>query len=74
MTVVRTVLAWFTLALLVAGSARAAEPAPARWYRGAVHAHANYGAPQLPTTAPDTVVRWYREHVFTPRASSTVSE
>ncbi len=41
-----------------------AQPAPAAWYKGAVHAHANWGVPQLPTTAPDVVVRWYREHNF----------
>jgi len=35
-----------------------------QWYRGVVHAHANWGAPQLPTTSPDTVVRWYREHNY----------
>jgi hypothetical protein len=34
------------------------------WYKGAIHAHANWGAPQLPTTAPDTVVRWYKEHGY----------
>jgi len=37
---------------------------PAAWYRGIVHAHANWGVPQLPTTAPDVVVRWYREHNY----------
>lgn len=42
----------------------AAAPATAAWYKGAVHAHANWGVPQLPTTAPDVVVRWYREHNF----------
>jgi hypothetical protein len=39
-------------------------PAPAAWYKGIVHAHANWGAPQLPTTSPDMVVRWYREHNY----------
>lgn len=34
------------------------------WYKGVVHAHANWGVPQLPTTAPDVVVRWYREHNY----------
>jgi hypothetical protein len=34
------------------------------WYKGAVHAHANWGVPQLPTTSPDVVVRWYREHNY----------
>src|SRR5436309_758484 len=37
---------------------------PERWYKGIVHAHANWGAPQLPTTSPDVVVRWYREHNY----------
>jgi hypothetical protein len=44
-----------------------AEKKPGRsltWYKGIVHAHANWGAPQLPTTSPDTVVRWYREHNY----------
>ncbi|MBK7859767.1 MAG: CehA/McbA family metallohydrolase [Archangiaceae bacterium] len=52
-----------TAAVIALASAQvlAAEPA---WYRGAVHAHANWGAPQLPTTSPDTVVRWYREHGY----------
>ncbi|HZR18527.1 MAG TPA: hypothetical protein VFE51_14640 [Verrucomicrobiae bacterium] len=36
----------------------------ATWYKGVVHAHANWGVPQLPTTAPDVVVRWYREHNY----------
>jgi len=34
------------------------------WYKGVVHAHANWGVPQLPTTSPDVVVRWYREHNY----------
>jgi hypothetical protein len=34
------------------------------WYKGVVHCHANWGAPQLPTTTPDVVVRWYREHNY----------
>ncbi len=34
------------------------------WYKGIVHAHANWGVPQLPTTSPDVVVRWYREHNY----------
>jgi hypothetical protein len=38
--------------------------APSAWYKGVVHAHANWGVPQLPTTAPDVVVRWYREHNY----------
>ncbi len=44
--------------------AAAEAPGGAAWYRGAVHAHANWGVAQLPTTAPDVVVRWYREHNF----------
>ena len=43
--------------------AAAAPPAP-NWYKGIVHAHANWGVPQLPTTSPDVVVRWYREHNY----------
>ncbi|HWX20165.1 MAG TPA: CehA/McbA family metallohydrolase [Candidatus Binatia bacterium] len=39
-------------------------PAELTWYKGVVHAHANWGAPQLPTTSPDVVVRWYREHNY----------
>ena len=43
----------------------AAETQPASsWYKGVVHAHANWGVPQLPTTSPDVVVRWYREHNY----------
>jgi hypothetical protein len=43
----------------------AAEGQPAAtWYKGVVHAHANWGVPQLPTTSPDVVVRWYREHNY----------
>src|SRR6516164_6919333 len=38
--------------------------ASSTWYKGVVHAHANWGAPQLPTTSPDVVVRWYREHNY----------
>lgn len=46
-------------------SLRAADaPVTAGWYTGVVHAHANWGVPQLPTTAPDVVVRWYREHNY----------
>lgn len=41
-----------------------AAPPAATWYKGIVHAHANWGAPQLPTTSPDVVVRWYREHNY----------
>jgi hypothetical protein len=60
-------LALLTLALtlMAPGSARAADtPGQAVWYKGVVHAHANWGVPQLPTTAPDVVVRWYREHNY----------
>jgi hypothetical protein len=38
--------------------------AVAAWYKGVLHAHANWGVPQLPTTSPDVVVRWYREHNY----------
>ncbi len=52
-------------AIVISRSAAAADaPATAAWYKGAVHAHANWGVPQLPTTSPDVVVRWYREHNF----------
>lgn len=40
------------------------EPPATTWFKGVVHAHANWGVPQLPTTAPDVVVRWYREHNY----------
>ena len=40
------------------------QPASASWYKGIVHAHANWGVPQLPTTSADVVVRWYREHNY----------
>jgi len=40
------------------------QPAPTSWYKGIVHAHANWVVPQLPTTSPDVVVRWYREHNY----------
>jgi hypothetical protein len=55
------------LELLVFGRCRlaAAEAgSPSTWYKGVVHAHANWGVPQLPTTSPDVVVRWYREHNY----------
>ncbi len=40
-------------------------PCPAAtYYKGCLHAHANWGVPKLPTTAPDVVVRWYREHNY----------
>lgn len=41
-----------------------ADPGPGTWFKGAVHTHANWGVAQLPTTSPDAVVRWYREHNF----------
>src|SRR5436309_6924490 len=51
--------------VMLSALARAAEATvSASWYKGAVHAHANWGVPQLPTTSPDVVVRWYREHNF----------
>jgi hypothetical protein len=52
--------------LIGSSSTAAAADAPslAVWYKGVVHAHANWGVPQLPTTAPDVVVRWYREHNY----------
>src|ERR1043166_2922941 len=40
------------------------EPPSTHWYKGILHAHANWGAAQLPTTSPDVVVRWYREHNY----------
>jgi hypothetical protein len=56
---------WLAIVLgLARGGASAADSSESSWYRGAVHAHANWGASQLPTTAPDTVVRWYREHNY----------
>ena len=62
-----------TLAGLTAGCLSVFDPsgleaadatASSVWYKGVVHAHANWGAPQLPTTSPDVVVRWYREHNY----------
>jgi len=54
-----------SLAVLTSGGdAAPQQPARATWYKGIVHAHANWGAPQLPTTSPDVVVRWYREHNY----------
>ena len=49
---------------VVSSRSAAASRQPERWYKGIVHAHANWGAPQLPTTSPDVVVRWYREHNY----------
>ena len=46
-------------------NANAAEASElSAWFKGAVHVHANWGVRQLPTTAPDVVVRWYREHNY----------
>src|SRR5215470_13036521 len=45
-------------------SVRAAPDQPMSWYKGVTHAHANWGAAQLPTTSPDVVVRWYHEHNY----------
>jgi hypothetical protein len=45
-------------------SEAAAPGQPSSWYKGIIHAHANWGAAQLPTTSPDVVVRWYREHNY----------
>ncbi len=56
---------FLSLAALSLGvPAAPAQPAPGTWYKGVVHAHANWGVPQLPTTSPDVVVRWYREHNY----------
>src|SRR5687767_12585475 len=38
--------------------------AAATWYRGIIHAHANWGVSKLPTTSPDVVVRWHRQHNY----------
>jgi hypothetical protein len=54
-------------AVLVLTIGRLSAPEPctaASWYKGSVHAHANWGVPKLPTTSPDVVVRWYREHNY----------
>lgn len=59
---IRTSLA---MALVLGASAVRADSSPAlHWYRGALHVHANWGVPRLPTTSPDVAVRWYREHQF----------
>lgn len=63
---------WVGVALAVAslmdfapiGSIAAEVQSTSSWFKGVVHAHANWGVPQLPTTAPDVVVRWYREHNY----------
>jgi len=52
------------IAATVSVSGIAQTNAPNVWYKGIVHAHANWGVPQLPTTSPDVVVRWYREHNY----------
>src|SRR5258706_1183146 len=50
--------------LIVSPRVSSGAEAALYWYKGIVHAHANWGAPQLPTTSPDVVVRWYREHNY----------
>ncbi len=55
-------LAWPMAGFTFCGTA--APDQPATWYKGIIHAHANWGASQLPTTSPDVVVRWYREHNY----------
>jgi hypothetical protein len=50
--------------LLVLAGVASQRCTAASWYKGIVHAHANWGVPKLPTTAPDVVVRWYREHNY----------
>jgi hypothetical protein len=58
-------LSWTGFVLVGCWSLAAADnAAPSTWYKGVVHAHANWGVPQLPTTSPDVVVRWYREHNY----------
>ena len=53
-----------TLLCLATLGAELKQSRNATWYKGIVHAHANWGAAQLPTTSPDVVVRWYREHNY----------
>jgi hypothetical protein len=53
-----------TITVSLAALSAAAQPNSPSWYKGIVHAHANWGVPQLPTTSPDVVVRWYREHNY----------
>jgi len=48
----------------VGGAALPQVAADASWYKGSVHSHANWGVSKLPTTSPDVVVRWYREHNY----------
>ncbi len=50
--------------LIVSPRVSSGAEAALYWYKGIVHAHANWGVPQLPTTSPDVVVRWYREHNY----------
>src|ERR1043166_9829521 len=58
-------LSWTGFVLVGCWSLAAADnAAPSTWYKGVVHSHANWGVPQLPTTSPDVVVRWYREHNY----------
>jgi hypothetical protein len=45
-------------------AANAATCQTPQWWKGQTHAHANWGVPQLPTTSPDVVARWYREHNY----------
>jgi hypothetical protein len=40
------------------------QPSTRNWWAVELHAHANWGVPQLPWTSPDEVVRWYRTHGF----------
>src|ERR1043165_2323766 len=43
-----------SLAVLTSGGdAAPQQPARATWYKGIVHAHANWGAPQLPTRSEE---------------------
>src|SRR5258706_6384679 len=50
--------------LIVSPRVSSGAEAALYWYKGIVHAHANWGVPKLPTTSPDVVVRWYREHNY----------
>jgi hypothetical protein len=58
------ILPWALIALTNLSGLAAEIIVPDSWFRGGVHAHANWGVPQLPTTSPDVVVRWYREHNY----------
>src|SRR6266568_2947481 len=53
-----------TIAAPLSNLSAADSSAAGAWYKGVTHAHANWGAAQLPTTVPDVVVRWYREHNY----------